>query len=412
MLRKLFRSRRSKAKLFRRIDCLFPKSARKVLFVVRDRTSFCGNLRVVLEAYAERGGDRLYAYKGEGFAPKEQEELKELMVTALSGFGPLTIWNLLTAGVVILSHNPRDAYISRKCRNRKIINLWHGVAIKRIELLMPQIPPDKLALLKTNSALYDMIIASSQEDRMTNSKAFGAPLEQVRVTGLPRYEILKSSYPASAVLREEEARIARIKGGRKLVLFAPTFREKTTSALEQLGSAEWEKMRGIAEDFGFVWGIRPHPYDIDRLPEEIAAHPNFHLFDCADFTEPNILLKHTDILIVDFTSIWVDYLLLGRPLLGFAKDYDWYLNEERGFVSDFPSTFPAVFTTSIDQLINELTDVLSNPAPKTVYQEALNRFHEYDLTENYVQRAVDAIEETRNVVRTGFVKERLSRLMD
>jgi hypothetical protein len=39
----------------------------------------------------------------------------------------------------------------RKFKSRKIINLWYGVAIKRIENLMPNIAPLKQKQLKNNA---------------------------------------------------------------------------------------------------------------------------------------------------------------------------------------------------------------------------------------------------------------------
>ncbi len=102
--------------------------------------------------------------------------------------GRITLYSafhILTSGVYT-SHNPRDAHIYRKFKSRKIINLWHGVAIKRIENLMPNISPLKLKQLKNNAKLYDMVIASSKEDKKTNSRAFGVDSDKVKITGLPR----------------------------------------------------------------------------------------------------------------------------------------------------------------------------------------------------------------------------------
>jgi len=391
MLQKFFKSRRSKAKLFHILDCLFPKEKEKFLFVVKDRTYFSGNLRVVLETYRAKGKEKLFIYKDGVPSPKLKEELEFLDVTVLSGFTFTTIWHILTSGNIILSHNPRDAHLTKKCKNRKIINLWHGVAIKNIELLMSDIEADKLLLLKNNAKLYDMLIASSKQDKQTNMKAFGVPENRVIITGLPRYEILKPDYQLGMVLKEEEAKIKAIKGNKQLVLFAPTFRERGASAIEQITDNEWEQLHHFAEKSDIIFGIRPHPYDSKYLPENIQEYSHFHLFENSDFTEVNLLLKHTDILIVDFSSIWIDYLLLQKPIVGFSKDYETYLHLERGFIYDFNAIFPGQFTTTIDVLIEEIQKELHKDN-HIIYKEALNMFHTYDLEYNYANNIYDTIE--------------------
>jgi len=392
MLNRIFRSRRSKAKLFSYIDCLLPKQKGKTLFVVKDRTYFSGNLRVTLEAYLEKSSKGLYVYKDGPLSDKLKAELQGLGVTVLHRFTLHTIWHIATSGTVILSHNPRDAHITRKCKKRYIINLWHGVAIKQIELLMPNIEEEKLRLLKNNSRLYDMVIASSQQDKETNAKAFGVALEQVKVTGLPRYEILKPTYRLGSVLAEEERKILQIKGNRKLVLYAPTFRENKPSAITQITDKEWDRLEKFAETNNIVFGIRPHPYDIKALPERIKNARSFHLFENTFYTEPNLLLRCTDILIVDFSSIWIDFLLLHRPIIGFSKDYKHYLEEERGFIYDFHAIFPTEFTVDVQTLIAKIEEAIEFDE-EVHYTKPLSLFHAYDLSADYRDNIYRAIQE-------------------
>jgi len=391
MFNLIFPFRWTKAKLFQYIDCLFQKKHNKVLFVVKSRTYFSGNLRVVLESFLKYGSHEIYIYKDGDMSPKLTNELQEMGVHVLKSFTLHSIWHILTSGTIILSHNPRDAHITQKCKARMIVNLWHGVAIKQIELLMPNIESKKLKLLHNNSKLYDMVIASSQQDKITNANAFGVSLDKVHITGLPRYEILKSTYQLGTVLQEENDNIIQIKAKRKLILFAPTFRENHTSAIEQITSEEWEILSIFAKKTNILFGIRPHPYDIKYLPKDIMNDPHFHLFENSSYTEPNILLKHTDVLIVDYSSIWIDYLLLHRPIIGFSKDYVRYLEKERGFVYDFNSIFPNSFTTHIEELIETIEISLLSVSP-IQYNNSLDLFHKYSLEYDYAKKIYDEIE--------------------
>ena len=394
MIKRVLRSRRLKTMVIGFLDIFFIKNPNKILFVVKDRTFFSGNLRVVLQRYLQRDNVKLYVYK-DGSCPKAiGDDIVSMGVTLLEGLTLKSAFHIMSSGVFILSHNPRDAHIYRKFKSRKIINLWHGVAIKRIENLMPNIPPLKLKQLKNNAKLYDMVIASSPTDRETNIKAFGVDRDIVKITGLPRYAILQKDYPLTKLLRDEYREIERIKGKRKLILFAPTFRESNISAISQITQDEWKKIAEFIRDKNILFGIRPHPYDIKDLPEFITNSPYFYLFLSSKFTEPNILLRHTDILIVDFTSIWIDYLLLKRPIIGFAKDYRHYLEKERGFVYDFNTIFPSKFISNIDALLDEIDRVLN--IAEIEYNKTTRILHQYRIEHNFIEDIYTQIELVRN----------------
>ncbi|HIO95932.1 MAG TPA: hypothetical protein EYG67_03845 [Campylobacterales bacterium] len=395
MIGRILRSRRLKALVLGFIDPLFRKNPNKILFVVKDRTYFSGNIRVVCERYIKENTTQLYIYKDGVCQHDIKEELENLGVKVLDGFSLISLFHIVTSGVMVLSHNPRDAHIRKKFKQRKIINLWHGVAIKRIENLMPDIPDLKQQQLNNNAKLYDLLIASSQEDKQTNVKAFGVHSSRVKITGLPRYEILKESYKQGVLLKKESKKIEKIKDGRKLILFAPTFRESNISAIEQISDSEWRVLEAFIKKNNLLFGIRPHPYDIKYLPRFIKNSDHFYLFESSEFTEPNIMLKLSDVLIVDFTSIWVDYLLLKRPIIGFAKDYRHYLEEERGFVYDFNTIFPSPFVDRIESLIEEIKEatVVNNP---TLYKETTDTLHGYDLSHDFSKDIYEQIEIVRD----------------
>ena len=67
------------------------------------------------------------------------------------------------------------------------------------------------------------------------------------------------------------------------------------------------------------------------------------------------LLKYTDILITDYSSIYFDFLLLNRPILFFDYDYDEYSSNMNGFVYDYQETAPGPKVTSQQALVEELT---------------------------------------------------------
>jgi CDP-glycerol glycerophosphotransferase (TagB/SpsB family) len=380
-LERIFKNRRRKVKLISFLDCFFPKSKNKIIFVAKHLVCYSGNIRVALEAQIENNNKKIFLYK-DGFIKNEiKKELSDLGVVVLEGFSLKAIYHILTTKYIVLGHNPRDANLTKKC-NRKIINLWHGVAIKKIELLMKNVDSERKKLMEKNSKLYDIVIASSDEDAKTNSKAFGVPLSRIKVIGLPRYEILKNEYSLSKYLQQENQYILDIKKNKKLILYAPTFRENSVLPLEEITKDEWIKIKKFMEKQNYIFVIRPHPYDKFTIPDYIKSDCII-ILDTYKITETNLLLRYTDLLIVDFSSIWIDFLLTQKPILGFSKSFYTYTSFERGFIYDFRKIFPSIFTNNIDEMLFHIEKNMKNFKFNENYLSTKNKFHKYDITHNF-----------------------------
>lgn len=366
-------------------DCLFKRDENKVIFVVRQNTYYSGNLRVVCEHLAQNSSKNTYIYKTDTCKPEIKASLETQGITVLDWFTPKAIYHLLTAKYFILSHSPLNAHISKPCNKRVVINLWHGVAIKGIELLMPNIPPLRKKKMEENSKIIDYMIASSKADQDVISRSFGLPLNKVHITGLPRYDLFSPDYKLDNYLQEQEKKLAQIKGTKKLILYAPTFRDHSTSPLMQITEKEWVKVEAFLVNNNAILGIRTHPYD-KSSPDFFKSNKSFFLLSNDDFTEPNLVLKATDILIVDFSSIWVDFLMLNRPIVGYAKDFQHYLHAERGFVYDFNKVFPSEFSSNIQDLLQRLEVIFETKEFFVEYpyqKELLVNFPGSDALANY-----------------------------
>ena len=387
-----------KTSLLLPFDCIFKRDENKVVFVVRQNTYYSGNLRVVCEHLSQNTKLKLYVYKTDKCKHEIKNSLEEQGITVLDHFTPRAIYHLLTAKYFILSHSPLNAHISKACHKRVIINLWHGVAIKGIELLMPHIHPVRKKKMEQNSQIINHMIASSKADQDIISRSFGLPLEKVHITGLPRYDLLSSKYNFDTYLQEQEQKLIQLKGDKKLILYAPTFRDHSNSPLMQISQNEWKKIEVFLLKNNAILGIRTHPYD-KSFPENLEKNKNFISLGNDEFTEPSLVLKATDILIVDFSSIWVDFLILDRPILGYAKDYKHYLHSERGFVYDFDKVFPSKFSSTIEDLLLRLEEIFVTQHFFIEYsfqKELLVNYHGNNAITNYEKLIWKQLSPTKN----------------
>ncbi len=383
LIPKKLRGREKKAQLVARYDMFFPKFSKKTILVVKKNTEYSGNLRVCADLILKEKKYKLYVYKDDSMPISIKKALKKQNISVLEPNRWLTFYHILTAGVFVFSHVPRDAHLSLENKNRKVLGLWHGVAFKNIESQMISVPESKMELIKNNAKLYDLMVASSEADKNYIAKSFLVDESIIDIIGLPRYELLKSSYPVDDFLQLQKNKLNDITLNKKFVLYAPTFREKNDSAFDQICDEEWIRLNQYLEKIDVILGLRPHSYDNKNPPTITKKMKNIIWLSQEDFTESNLILQFVDILIVDFSSIWIDYLLLDRPILGFAKDFEHYCNYERGFAYDFEETFPDIFAHNFADFFANLTRAIKSDNPKKEYRSAKEKFHKYSLCTDF-----------------------------
>jgi CDP-glycerol glycerophosphotransferase (TagB/SpsB family) len=366
----------------------FIKNKSKYLCVSKAKYGYRCNIRLIAEELSSEGKNVFLFYEG-----NTSNELKKILdeqgIVLLNKFNISSLFHILTSANVVIGHSIRDAYISQRARGRKVINLWHGVPIKAIEMAMPyNEDPHRQKLILKNAKIYDSMIASSHIDRLAMASSFGISPRKVFVTGLPRYDYLTGTAPLANDLQRMEQQLITALNGRKLILYAPTFRETTgNSAFNDEVVQDLITLNNYCTANNLILGIRSHI--ADQIGQKFVNNNILNL-NADVISETNLLLRHVDCLITDFSSIWVDYLLLDRPIIGYAKDYKDYLTKERGFLYPFFDIFPAPFHSQVSDIIQSIDDLLTSHNWEKTYQKQKDIFHQTECTgSSYTQSVVN-----------------------
>ncbi len=112
----------------------------------------------------------------------------------------------------------------------------------------------------------------------------------------------------------------------------------------------------FCSEHDFLFVIKKHFYHNQEI-ENLAAHPHIKDITQQEY-DTQQLLKHTDILITDYSSCFVDFLLLNRPVIFYNYDYADYVLNDRDLYFDYDSTTPGVKVKDFEQLITALDNVL------------------------------------------------------
>jgi CDP-glycerol glycerophosphotransferase (TagB/SpsB family) len=260
--------------------------------------------------------------------------------------------HLLRAGQIFIKHSPtRNIVFPVSPELHNIINLWHGVPLKRIGYASLDMA-DKLDPLAEEHRKCRAVISASRVDTMAMASAF-YPLSynDVWPTGLPRHDFITRRLDAlPAHLREQYDRLGQLLRGRRLVLFVPTFRQAQDEAYYRFSVDELAWLKDWLDKHNAVLGVREHMADKSRVYGTALATIGAVNLSDAHFEDVEVLYRHAAMLVTDYSSCFIDFMLTGRPMVSFAYDFDRYVNGERGLFYDMDHVFPGPVCRDFGQL--------------------------------------------------------------
>ena len=179
---------------------------------------------------------------------------------------------------------------------------------------------------------YDLWTVSADCVEPIIASSFHQKKENVRALGISRTDIYFSK-KYNDLCREKFLSAHPDAVGRKVVLWAPTFRGNAAEPYV-VGGEDIEKV--CAENGWYlIKKLHPHMQPDDGFPTET-------------------LFAAADILVTDYSSVVFDWLLYRKPFVFFAPDLDEF-DTERGFYVDYHS-----FPTTVAQDANELAFAIEN----------------------------------------------------
>jgi CDP-glycerol glycerophosphotransferase (TagB/SpsB family)/glycosyltransferase involved in cell wall biosynthesis len=289
---------------------------------------------------------------------------------------------ILRAKNIFLKHGPL-INIPYPCEytNRNFVNLWHGIPLKRIGVSSLDVGGIKIDEIIAHNKPNKCVISSSKIDRLAMTAGF-YPLtyKQVPITGLPRIDLIgmeESMLPID--LQDELNKLRNALAGRKLVLYAPTFRNAQAEAYYDFSKPELANYKQLLCSNNAVLGVREHMADSGKGYNDILSN-----VDCLNLSSdnyPNIemLYRLADVLITDYSSCYIDYLSTRKPVISFAYDLESYMESERGLYYDIYDVFPGAICTDFDSMLVSLFDAL-NTGVKDVekYERVRHMFFDFD----------------------------------
>jgi len=327
------------------VDALVPKDPNLWVFPVRRTPQWYGNPHAVFEAARLRRELRVVVLTPDESLAGLPASLNDAVCVPVRTIRGLRV--LLRAGIIVIHHGIEDVWwpgITR--RRRYVLNVFHGVSVKGIAHTRARIDRRSSRALRRETRAYTAMTCSSHIDRLAMCASMRLPIQDVWITGLPRNDWLVCSQDTlPAHIKEATERLRCELNGRRLILFAPTFRTPNERELT-LTPAQLVGLARAVDAMGYVLGVRAH---INSAIANIESDMILNAMPTI-YPETQAVLLETAVLVTDYSSIWIDYLLTGRPIVGFTPDLQEYARD-RGLLYDYPTVFPGTLVSDSDSLV-------------------------------------------------------------
>lgn len=254
----------------------------------------------------------------------------------------------LSAGVWFTSAGI-PAYGTGLHKKRLIINLWHGVPLKKIALLDPNLKKAaRIYFKKIFSENYTCILTTSHELIPLMARSFAVSEDKIKVWGQPRNDGLFQKNDCREILGQLFPDLPEYT---KTVLYAPTFRDYGQVQLFPFKDFDQKQLEAFLDEKNMLLFIRTHVAEQGSAAPYLGKRIRFLGNEQAE--DVTGILNIFDCLITDYSSIYIDYLLTDKPMIFLPYDRQQYL-DGRGMNFDYddvtPGPKPETFNDFLDAL--------------------------------------------------------------
>lgn len=333
-----------KSDILGRISDASPK-ARIVLF--KGRKYFGDNIKYAfLACNARSNQDDMRCY----FLPDTQLQYDQLTAEGLpclpcdlTDYTVQELSIILRAEIVVLDEqftppNWRHTDLHALLRNKITIQLWHGIPLKKIGLetfTNPLMSDLNVTDIFASCGPFDVFVAPGLRARSDWEKRFSfrsfAPL------GYPRNDIFFRELSSLDKMNIDTTAFSCIEAaysqGKPVIFYALTFRDVyDAEGGDWFRKAEIAAFAAYCEANDYLLYVNLHPGEQSYIKNFRQDYPLVRFI--VPHTDIYPILKSVSILVTDYSSLALDFLLLDRPIVFYRPDHEDYQKNSRHLIED------------------------------------------------------------------------------
>lgn len=235
-------------------------------------------------------------------------------------------------------------------KKQVVVQMWHGTSFKGFAENMTKTSAN-------TESFYSYVYASSEFFKPIVMKKFNCSEDKIALCGHPRTDVF--------YLNEPNYDLGNYK---KSIVWMPTFRKskilgqsdtQQSSVLPTVEDTELSELDTFLSKLNVLLLVKLHPMQ-DLSDIDSDSFTNIKLLSNQQFEDSGMdvyrLLKASDALITDYSSVFYDYLLLDKPI-GFTENDVTEYGKNRGFAVDPEKFRPGKRIRSLKELETFITDL-------------------------------------------------------
>lgn len=248
----------------------------------------------------------------------------------------------LEAAIKIIDHNPVEPLLIETLKIGKCVQLWHGITIETLGVL-------------TNYKIltYDIVLSTS---------AFVSDYSFSKIYDYK--EMIHCGYPRNDVLRYDDIELINVdldllnamkNDSFQYIIYMPTHRPLSFKS----NPIEYQKLNDFAQQNNLKIIIKMHPFVAQKIRDDLSSYQNknidlTHLIIYESHKDIYPLLKYSNMLISDYSSVYFDYLYVNKPIVFFCYDYEEWVRGEQGIILDYFAHSPGDKCYDFDELLKNI----------------------------------------------------------
>lgn len=335
---------------------LFLRSRRKIVFGAWNGNSYSDNPKFLFEFFFAHPEFRI-VWIGNKAVRSTLPPLPPHASFAVR-HSPLGLWHALTAKTWLFSHSTNDIALIAIWGRALLIDTAHGVGLKQVGAMCPSwknSKPEPLSRLLKNTVHLAMPSAWQSRNTLAGfPDLFAEPTLPFGSTTIDFVLAHKDDALFRKCLRKQFSKTFGLPPDKKWIVYAPTFRHLSDKnfSFSELGNSERKALESRLGSIGAIIVEKLHPGRIGNATAVNSGSVFSIKGPAARTLEPHALWIAADAMISDYSSCVVPTFLLGKPVIHFVYDYEYYTKEDTGLVADLEDIRFGAIARNLDELLD------------------------------------------------------------
>lgn len=242
-----------------------------------------------------------------------------------------------------------------------LINFWHGLTLKKIMY------DDTYNYNTGKESLYqrlvqkviqipyakEYVVSTSDEITRIYQSAFRKDRKHILQLGQPRNDCFYDGSIPKRKYKDIEYD--------KLIVYMPTHRNMGKDVINIPEILDLKRLDDFCRQNRLLFLFKKHYCHKDEYTDLTGCT------NIVDYTQKDVdaqeLLYNADILVTDYSSCYIDYLLLERPVVFYCYDYEHYIMNDREMYFPYEEATPGPKARNFDELMAAITECLAEDYP-------------------------------------------------